>query len=181
MKDELGRWLVLLAVAGAASLVCAAPPLRVSKNAPRLDSAAPPANPSSTSAPPKKRLICYDCHANYLEEPIAVAHAKENITCVKCHGESTAHSNDEENITPPNRMYPAARIDSMCRECHETHEASARKIIACWQKRCPQKTDPSQLVCTDCHGEHRLKNRTVHWDKSTGQLIAKSPAATGKP
>lgn len=174
------RYVLLLAAAGVASLVWAAPPLRVSKNAPRLDAPAPAAKPSPDSAGPKKWLICYDCHANYLEEPIAVQHAKENITCVKCHGESLAHSNDEENITPPNRMYPAARIDRMCRECHDTHEAPARAVIACWQKRCPQKTDPAQLLCTDCHGEHRLKVRTVHWDKATGKLIAKSPAAEKK-
>lgn len=38
--------------------------------------------------------------------------------------------------------------------------------------RCfPAKANPKDIVCTDCHFEHRLSCRTVVWDKKTGQLI----------
>jgi hypothetical protein len=43
--------------------------------------------------------------------------------------------------------------------------------VARWQQRRPGKTDPKTTVCTDCHGEHRLKLRTVQWDKTTGKLL----------
>jgi hypothetical protein len=48
-------------------------------------------------------------------------------------------------------------------------------VITRWQQRCPEKRDVSQIVCTDCHGEHRLKNRTVRWNKTTGDLIPVEP------
>jgi len=35
----------------------------------------------------------------------------------------------------------------------------------------PDKTDPDKIVCTDCHGEHRMKVRTIIWDKKTGKLL----------
>ena len=44
-----------------------------------------------------------------------------------------------------------------------------------FQARFPPNTDPKQVVCTDCHGEHRLKVRSVWWDKSTGKLLGRKP------
>ncbi len=32
--------------------------------------------------------------------------------------------------------------------------------------------DGKMGVCTDCHGEHRLKVRTRRWDKETGKLVS---------
>lgn len=116
---------------------------------------------------------CYVCHGNYQEEPFALSHAKEDVGCVDCHGESDDHRNDEDNITPPDTMYAAADIEPACAKCHETHDAPAAKVIARWQERCPAKTDPKTLVCTDCHGEHRLKFRTVWWNKKTGELAVR--------
>jgi hypothetical protein len=114
---------------------------------------------------------CYVCHGNYDGEELALIHAKEDVGCDECHGESIDHRNDEDNITPPDVMYPADTIDEKCEECHDTHDVPATKVIARWQKRCPSKTDASELVCTDCHGQHRLKQRTVRWDKKTRKLI----------
>ncbi len=48
----------------------------------------------------------------------------------------------------------------------------AQKVIARLLERCPEKTNPAALVCTDCHGEHRLKVRTVVWDKETRKLLS---------
>jgi formate-dependent nitrite reductase cytochrome c552 subunit len=120
------------------------------------------------------------CHTNYQEEEMVTQHAVENVGCVKCHGDSLAHRNDENNTTPPDKMYPLTSIDRACMECHETHDAPARKVLARWRERCPAKNDPTLIVCTDCHGEHRLKHRTVRWDKATGKLLME-PQDPAKP
>ena len=118
---------------------------------------------------------CFVCHVNYQEEPLAVGHAKMGFSCVTCHGPSFPHRNDENNTTPPDRMYPAENIKKLCSECHKTHDAPAIEVIARWQARCKHKTDPKTIVCTDCHGQHRLKVRTVRWNKATGKVLPMKP------
>ena len=49
-----------------------------------------------------------------------------------------------------------------------------------FQARFPANTDPKKVVCTDCHGEHRFKVRSVSWDKNTGKLLARNPEAAEK-
>lgn len=148
------------------------PPLKVSKEAPLLLDAAKPSGDAS-DGPVADNTACFVCHGNFQDEPLAAVHAKANVGCMKCHGSSAAHRNDEDNITPPEIMYPAAKIDAACRKCHEDHNVAAAKVIAQWQKRCPQKTDPTLIHCTDCHGEHRMKVRTVLWNKETGKLLSR--------
>ena len=116
---------------------------------------------------------CYVCHGNYEEEPLVVWHGKHETSCIDCHGKSLAHRNDEDNITPPDKMYAPDQIDEMCKGCHEEHDVAARKVITRWQKKCPAKTNPREIVCTDCHFKHRLSFRTVWWDKKTGKLIVR--------
>lgn len=120
---------------------------------------------------------CFVCHSNYREEPLVRMHAKEEIACMECHGDSIAHRNDEDNVTPPDTMYPSEKIGEACLDCHDTHDAPAKKVVARWRERCPQKTDISKIVCTDCHGKHRLASRTVRWDKRTRKLIVDAGAA----
>ncbi|MHB8903062.1 MAG: cytochrome c3 family protein [Thermoguttaceae bacterium] len=150
----------------------AAPPLSIEH---LLNEALPetPKEPEANAAdakPAADNEACFVCHGNYREEPFALVHARDDVGCVDCHGESLDHRNDEDNVTPPDRMYAAADIEDQCAECHETHDAPAADVIARWQESCPAKTDPARLVCTDCHGQHRLKFRTVWWDKKTGKL-----------
>lgn len=116
-------------------------------------------------------FACYVCHGNYDGEELVVSHGKEAIGCVDCHGKSYDHRNDEDNITPPDKMYPLETIDKMCGDCHDEHFASARDVIERWRERCPEKTDPKQIVCTDCHYQHRLEQRVVVWNKKTGEVI----------
>ena len=146
------------------------PPLVVDKDAPLLlDGTAKPTRKATRAA--TENQACFVCHANYEEEPLAALHAHENVGCTDCHGKSFPHRNDENNTTPPDVMYPSSAIVAACRECHETHDAPAEKVVARWLARCPQKEDAKALVCTDCHGQHRLKIRTVRWDKKTRKLI----------
>lgn len=150
--------------------------MQVDKDAPLLlddpEPVKPPTQKSAAKSPAVPRLICHDCHGNFREESLAVAHAKASVACVDCHGTSDAHANDEGNTTPPGVMYPRSGIAPKCLECHKTHNASATKVIARWQERGLAKTSAQDLVCTDCHGEHRMKVRTIQWDRKTGQLLS---------
>jgi len=160
------------AAAEAAEKAKPLPALKVEKNAPLLlDEPAEKKAPAKGKGPKADNHACFVCHTNYQDESMAVEHANANVGCVKCHGESIAHRNDENNITPPDIMYPAVKIDTACVECHETHDVPAKKVLARWKEKCATKTDFNSLVCTDCHGDHRLKLRTVRWDKSTGKLL----------
>jgi hypothetical protein len=160
----------------------APPPLKVDKSAPLLllDEPAVAPDPADPKKPRADNSACFVCHGNFQDEKMVTAHAKENIGCVKCHGPSLAHRNDEDNVTAPDKMFPAQRIDSSCRKCHDDHIAPPRKIIAMFLERCPRGTDPKKVVCTDCHGEHRLKVRSVLWDKELGKLLKSDPKSAEK-
>ena len=151
------------------------PPLEIDTDEPLLLEDPPEdeaAGSQPAGQPTADNEACFVCHANYMSEPLVVRHARENVGCMDCHGKSYAHRNDENNITPPDIMYPDRSIDPACKECHKKHDAPAVAVIARWQRRCPTKSNPKTIVCTDCHGEHRLKLRTVRWDKKTGRLIS---------
>ena len=164
--------------AGGAKPPAKAPPLpalKVDKSAPLLLDE-PAAKEAKSEAFLRINDACFVCHGNYREEPMAVSHAKEDVSCIDCHGASLAHRNDEDNITPPDKMYPFTKIEAGCQaDCHDTHDAPAREVLKRWQERCPQKTDYAQIVCTDCHGFHRLARRSVRWDKDTGALLMRAP------
>jgi formate-dependent nitrite reductase cytochrome c552 subunit len=185
----------------------ALPPLLVDKDAPLLLdepllSDEPTEIGKHTTRAQTNNATCFVCHANYAEEPFAQRHAKADIGCSDCHGESIAHKNDENHTTPPDKMYPAGDIDPACRkchsshdvpalkvvsrwkerigdektdvlckECHESHDFPAAKVVRKWQERTGQKEQVEPITCTDCHGNHRLKLRSVRWDKKTGILL----------
>jgi formate-dependent nitrite reductase cytochrome c552 subunit len=175
------------------------PALVVDKNAPLLldepgllDERTEIGNPVTEAE--AKNATCYVCHANYQQEELSQWHAKNNIGCADCHGESIAHKNDENHQTPPDKMYAADGIDEACRKCHtshdiqpeevvlrwqqrtgnkktiglceichESHDVPAAQVVRSWQKRTGQKEQAEPIVCTDCHGEHRLKIRSVRY------------------
>lgn len=147
--------------------VLAAPPLSLEGY---LDEKLPEA-PKQEQSHSAINNACFVCHGNYREEELATTHAKNKVGCMECHGESLDHRNDENNTTPPDVMYPWEEINNYCRKCHKQHDAPAREVVARWKQRCPQKTDPEKIVCTDCHGDHRLKRRSVQWNKKTGELL----------
>jgi hypothetical protein len=127
--------------------------------------------PASDQSPMTYYVMCNDCHIGYIGEPLALAHAKAGMSCDSCHGKSRAHYSDESNTTPPDKMFPADKINPFCRGCHDSHDVPPGKVVALWMKRNSDKTDPDKIVCTDCHGEHRLKVRTIIWDKETGKRL----------
>lgn len=111
-------------------------------------------NPDTDTGPLADNSRCYVCHINFAQEKLTSIHAKADIGCEHCHGASDAHCSDEDNITPPDIMYPAEKINSFCKSCHPN-----------------AKLGKGKKYCTECHGEHHLSHRTRKWDKETGELI----------
>jgi hypothetical protein len=125
---------------------------------------------------------CFVCHANYdfNEEKLAFAHAQANIGCVRCHGESSPHSTDEDGLTAPDRMFPQPHIRFNCLGCHDWVKLLASDKARQDRADLKEKPDHQSVLdgtarekkfCTDCHGEHRLSYRTRKWDKRTSKLI----------
>lgn len=105
---------------------------------------------------------CHHCHLNYLDEDIAVVHARANIGCTKCHGKCDEHIADESwasggNGTAPELMYPRETINPFCHRCHEPEKMDHEKHKAFFAGKTKEK------YCTDCHGDHRLHERKCKW------------------
>ncbi len=120
------------------------------------------------SPEPADNSFCYVCHLNYDEENLVTIHQKVGVGCETCHGMSDKHSEDEDNVTPPDIMFPSGQIIAFCMECHEKKdllkEESHDELFDADAGR--------GKTCMDCHGEkHELKVRTRRWDKLTGRLI----------
>ncbi len=118
---------------------------------------------SESSKPVADNSRCFVCHANYLDEAIAVTHAGADIGCADCHGPSDAHIADESwgsggNGTAPDIMYPKEKINPACMHCHPRSELDAAQHEPVFAT-----TAGKPKVCTDCHGEHRLAVRRCTW------------------
>jgi len=111
---------------------------------------------------------CLVCHDNFTKEELSIIHAAYGVGCEKCHGSSNAHCSDENNITPPDVMFPRDSIVKACMECHPAEKLSNKEHH--WDVFAPKKGKPKK-VCTDCHGNHRIATRDVRWNKKTGKLI----------
>lgn len=160
--------------AGTAVLLAGAPPLSLEgyldEKLPEADEAAAPALPANEP--------CFVCHGNFREERLVTVHAAKKVGCVKCHGESVAHRNDEGHRTPPERMFAPEAVDPLCRKCHKKHDVPARKVVALLQERGLQDRPAGQLTCTSCHFDHRIAERTVRWDRHTGRLLERPAEET---
>jgi len=105
---------------------------------------------------------CYVCHINYVREDLAARHARANVGCARCHGQSDAHIADESwasggKGTPPEIMYPRAKINALCLGCHPSDKIDAK------QHKEVLAGAGTKKYCTDCHGKHRLPERRCKW------------------
>jgi hypothetical protein len=120
--------------------------------------------------------FCAACHYGFGNEELARTHERAGIGCERCHGESERHRSDEDNITPPEIMYPKERINPTCMMCHprtEIKHVTQHKPILAGAETIFDKSS-KQKICTDCHGtDHRIKVRTIRWNKATGELLEK--------
>ncbi len=116
---------------------------------------------------PADNSYCYVCHANYQTEVLTQTHLPMGVGCELCHGMSDEHSADEDGLTPPEIMWPAAWINLTCMECHPSAEL-ARNVS---HRDFLTRPEPGE-TCMHCHGEeHRLNVRTRIWDRKTGELL----------
>ena len=105
---------------------------------------------------------CHHCHLNFVDEELAVTHARAKIGCANCHGNCDAHIADESwasggNGTPPGIMYPKEKINPCCLDCHPREMLDGDQHAALFAGTSTEK------YCTDCHGKHRLTERKCRW------------------
>jgi hypothetical protein len=131
------------------------------------ESAGDPADEESDAGyldPLGPNAACYVCHMTFVDEPLAVTHLRAKITCIDCHGTSQGHANDEKiGATKPDIVIPRSQLNRACRKCHERHDVRPEEVIARWIKRArSRQARPAgkplrpPVVCTDCHGSHRV-------------------------
>jgi hypothetical protein len=109
---------------------------------------------------------CYVCHVTFVDEPLAVEHLRAKTTCIDCHGTSQGHANDENiGATPPDIVIQRPQVNCACRKCHQGHDVRPEDVIARWIERARFRSRSArpakgplqpQVVCTDCHGSHRV-------------------------
>ena len=103
---------------------------------------------------------CYVCHMTFVREELSKVHLAAKVGCIKCHGLSAAHANDEDvGATKPDIAYTRAEVNPSCRKCHIGHDAAPEKVVARWNEVLAAgrgKQPPADLTCTDCHGTHRI-------------------------
>jgi hypothetical protein len=127
------------------------------------------------AAKPADNSYCFVCHVNFKAEPLARTHQQAGVGCRSCHGRSDKHASDENNVTPPDIMFPNERIAAACSACHAA--AGLRKVDARIRQAFHAKSlaiasaSATGKVCTDCHGAHHIPVRTRRWDRVTGKLI----------
>lgn len=134
-----------------------------------LVSAIPADSQKRAAVEPADNSYCLVCHSNLKREHLADTHRKAGVGCATCHGESDKHSSDEDNITPPDIMYPREKVNSACSACHAP-AALARADRKAVKVRHSAK-QVGKKTCLDCHSTHRLPVRTRRWDRNTRQLI----------
>lgn len=122
--------------------------------------------------------FCGACHYGFGDEKLARTHESAGIGCERCHGESERHRSDEDNVTPPEIMYPKAKINPTCMMCHPRHEIRHVERHEPLLAGADTIFDPASetaghhTYCTDCHAKHhRIKVRTIRWNKATGELL----------
>jgi len=138
--------------------------------------------PALPAGPVADNSRCFVCHANYEDEALSVTHAKANVGCIRCHGQSSPHSTDEDGLTAPDRMFRKEVLRLNCLTCHDWVKLLASDKTKVARTDLKEKPDHQAVLegrvrdkrfCTDCHGEHRMYYRNRVWDKRSGALVAK--------
>lgn len=93
---------------------------------------------------PTDNSRCLVCHLNFKREELVMQHLRAGIRCVTCHGDSSAHTSDEDNVTPPDIVYPKAKVNAFCTKCHRKEHKPMRG------------RHPRHPYYTNCHGKHWL-------------------------
>ena len=158
MAEKLGssiRWALLFGViVGWTPLIylCSCSPSPIVRRTPVGETAVGDANVSTQfneTNPLGANAACYVCHMTFVKEELSKTHLRAEITCVRCHGLSASHANDEDiGATPPDISFKRGQVDTMCLKCHESHDIGPEEVVA-------GKYPPA---CTDCHGTHKIND-----------------------
>ncbi len=120
-----------------------------------------PTSQEATHDPLGPNAACYVCHMTFVREELSQVHARANVGCIRCHGLSAGHANDENiGATPPDIAFDRPGINPACRKCHPAHNAPPETVLARWRERraarLAAEVHPEKAVCTDCHGTHTI-------------------------
>ena len=114
------------------------------------------AEPAEETDPLGANAACYVCHITFVKEELSKVHLAAKVGCVKCHGLSAKHANDENiGATKPDITFKHDRVDAACKKCHEDHNVPAGKIVGRFVAR--RLSSTCAPVCTDCHGMHKIE------------------------
>ncbi len=110
---------------------------------------------------------CCVCHIPFVREELGKVHAVARVTCIKCHGLSAGHANDEDvGATKPDVYFARKEVGPMCRKCHENHDVPPEQVVARFvERRLPPKR---KTICTDCHGSHKIERPKFHEQQTPG-------------
>ena len=107
---------------------------------------------AAPAAAAKANARCTECHLDFLDEGLTVAHQGAGVTCVRCHGHSQPHIDDEVRETKPDATFRGQAMAVFCLTCHEPAGHAAIAAHAANLRGEPAK----RKACTQCHGEHKL-------------------------
>lgn len=129
----------------------------------------PPSAPATGKPPvpkPADNRHCFKCHDKFEEDILTAQHAKPGVGCVTCHGASEKHAADDDHLIPPDIMIGRAKLNESCAKCHASEKLSDQHTPFLAGKI-------EKKYCTECHGLHRLEERTKGWDIETGKPLSK--------
>lgn len=99
---------------------------------------------------------CYDCHVDFRGEQLTEFHERAGVGCVRCHGPSEPHMEDEVRRTPADAAFRGKAMDVFCLSCHSP--AHFAKVAAHIEN---DTVPPSRRkTCTGCHGDHVVVETT---------------------
>lgn len=100
----------------------------------------------------KANRRCTECHIDFLEEGLTVVHQTHGVTCMRCHGPSQGHIEDEVRRTKPDATFRGPAMETFCLTCHSPGK-HRRQALHAANAALPPAT---RKTCTECHGEHEL-------------------------
>ncbi|MHC4445325.1 MAG: hypothetical protein ACYTA5_22235 [Planctomycetota bacterium] len=137
------------------TLTCAScrndpPPPPINPPAPKPTATTPTEVVDSTATAPEPQdenpfAGCDMCHIDVADELAGTQHQTHGIGCIKCHGPSIAHTQDENNEVEPDQIFTPENIDPFCTVCHPCTRPPAQKPTA------------QPQICTNCHNPHTTR------------------------
>ena len=113
---------------------------------------AKPKAPGSPADAARVNKLCLECHIDFEDEELTLAHQRAGVSCARCHGPSRAHMEDEVRATKPDAIFRGAAMEIFCLTCHGPALYRARPEHAANVVLEPKR----RKSCTQCHGEHKL-------------------------